>query len=134
MLNWLGITTVAGRHANEGCPECVEVLLFLLELHDLILSAPQYGKHLQVGCEKVIRHASTGGDWPEVVLDVKIVRRPPLCGESDNWFAKVSSAVRAERLNLGGREISFSDIHAQSKTDRGFSDHELEFEGAGGEL
>jgi hypothetical protein len=112
----------------------VEVLLVLLELHDLILSAPQSAKHLQVGCEKVIRHVSTGGDWPGVALDVTIVRRPPLCRGSDNWFAKVSSGVRAELLNLGGREISFSDMHAQSRTDSGLSDHELGFEAAGGEL
>jgi hypothetical protein len=66
---------LVGRHVNRGCPHCIEVLLVLLELHDRTLSKQQSAEYLGPQCEKLIHYASTAGDWPEVVLDVKIIRR-----------------------------------------------------------
>lgn len=97
-----------GNHVGPGCPHCVEVLLVLLELHDRMLSGQHKAyavEDISAQCEKFISYASTAGDWPEVVLDVKIIRRPTLHQVSENWLLKLTDEIRAELLDLGCREI-----------------------------
>ena len=106
-----------GKHVSGGCPHCLEVLLVLLELHDRTLSVQQ--RPYSVGgigaqCEKLIHYASTAGDWPEVVLDVKIIRRSTLQQVSENWVMKLTDEIRTELLDLGCREIPFAYMPAES--------------------
>lgn len=96
-----------GGHVNGGCPRCIEVLLVLLELHDRILSERRSSAYRRPQCEKLIRYVSTAGDWPEVALDVKIIRRLALGCDSDNWAARLTDEVRGELLDLGCREMPF---------------------------
>lgn len=100
----------AGQHINGGCQRCIEVLFALLELMECILSEPPrlYGVECKdAPFEKWIRYASTAGDWPEVVLDAKITRRPILGCQPGDWRMQVTDEIRTELLNLGCREVPF---------------------------
>ena len=108
---------LVGRHADGGCPRCIEVLLVLLELHDRTLSKQQSAEYLGPPCEKVIRYASAAADWPEVVLDVKIIRRPTPPRVSDSWAVKLTDEIRAELLDLGCHEVPFAFTPMESATD-----------------
>lgn len=111
-----------GRHVNGGCPHCLKVLLVLLELHDRMLSGQGDPSVERIGaqCEKVIHYASTSRDWPEVVLDVKIVRWPtPLHLLPEHSVAALTDKVRTELLNLGCREIPFIYLPPEPMPDRG---------------
>ena len=112
----VGRHDLVGRHANGGCPRCIEVLLVLLELHDRTLSKQQTAEYLGPQYEKVIRYASTAADWPEVVLDVKIVRRPTPPRVYDSWAVKLTDEIRTELLDLGCREVPFVCTPAESAT------------------
>lgn len=94
-----------GRHLSGGCPHCIEVLLALLELHDRALSEQQCSECLGSQCEKVIHYASTSADWPEAVLDVKVVWRQTPQDVYDDRAAKLGDEIRRELLNLGCRQI-----------------------------
>ena len=96
-----------GRHVNGGCPHCIKVLLALLDLHDCALSARQCNEYLGSQCEKVIHYASTSADWPEVVLDVKVVRRATPQRVYDDWAVKLTREIRSDLLELGCREMPF---------------------------
>ena len=120
----------SGRHVNGGCPHCIEVLLALIELHDFIVFAQQSAAYLDPQYEKLIRYVSMAADWPEVVLDVKIVR-PPLHRVSGNWVVRLSSGLRIELLDLGCREIPFSCMLVASIADNGLSDQEFWYEATG---
>lgn len=97
-----------GEHVNGGCPHCLKVLVALLELHDHIFSEQEATDPLGADCEKLIRYVSTAGDWPEVVLDVKIMRRPPLSRLlPENWVTRLRDEVRTQLLKLGCSEIPF---------------------------
>lgn len=109
---------LVGRHANGGCPRCIEVLLVLLELHDRTLSKQQTAEYLGPQCEKVIRYASTAADWPEVVLGVKIIRRLTPPRVSDNWAVKLTDEIRTELLDLGCREVPFVFTPVEAATHR----------------
>lgn len=119
-----------GRHVTGGCRHCIEVLLALIELHDFILFAQQSAEYLDPQCEKLIRYVSMAADWPEVVLDVKIVR-PPLRRVSGSWVARLSTGLRTELMDLGCREIPFSCMLVASIPDNGFSDQQFRYEATG---
>ena len=111
-----------GKHVGAGCPHCLEVLLVLLELHDRTLSgeqSPYAAGGISAQCEKLIHYASTAGDWPEVVLDVRIARRPTHQQVSENWVMKLTDEIRTELLDLGCHEIPFVYMPADSVDDRG---------------
>lgn len=111
-----------GRHVNGGCPYCLKVLLVLLELHDHMLSGQGDPPVERIGaqCEKMIHYASTSRDWPEVVLDVKIIRRPTLPYLLlQHSVAALTDKVRTELLNLGCREIPFIYLPPEPIPDRG---------------
>lgn len=114
----VGRHDLVGRHANGGCPRCIEVLLVLLELHDRTLSKEQTAEYFGPQCEKVIRYASTAADWPEVVLDMKIICRPTHPRVSDTWAVKLADEIRTELLDLGCREMPFVFTPVESATDR----------------
>ncbi len=110
-----------GKHRSGGCPHCLEVLLVLLELHDRTLSGEQ--RPYPVGgisaqCEKLIHYASTAGDWPEVVLDVKIIRRQTHSQPSENWVMKLTDEIRMELLDLGCHEVPCVYLSAEPADDR----------------
>ena len=110
-----------GQHVDGGCPHCLRVLLVLFELHDRTLSGQGAVEHLSAQCEKVIHYASTARDWPEVVLDVKIVRRVPIPDLlPENWVATLIDEIRRELLNLGCSEIPFVYMPPEPVVDRGF--------------
>ena len=112
-----------GKHVGGGCPHCLEVLLVLLELHDRTLSGeqPPYAvRGVSAQCERLIRYVSAAGDWPEVVLDVKIIRRPTHQQVSENWVVKLTDEIRTELLDLGCHEAPFVYLPAESVDDRGF--------------
>jgi hypothetical protein len=113
-----------GKHRSGGCAHCLEVLLALLELHDRTLSGerhPYAGGSISDQCEKLIHYASTGGDWPEVVLDVKIIRRPNLQQVSEEWVISLNNAIRKELLDLGCCEIPSVYMPAELVSSRGLS-------------
>ncbi|HZC24958.1 MAG TPA: hypothetical protein VE866_16605 [Candidatus Binatia bacterium] len=99
-----------GRHVIGGCPHCIKVLLALLDLHDCALSARQCNEYLGSQCEKVIHYASTSADWPEVVLDVKVVRRATPQRVYDDWAVKLTGEIRSDLLDLGCRELPSSVV------------------------
>lgn len=110
-----------GKHVNGGCPHCLKVLVALLELHDHIFSEQEATGPFGAECEKLIRYASTAGDWPEVVLDVKIIRRrqvPLLL--PDNWVARLTDEIRTELLTLGCKEIPFVYLPPEPLANHGF--------------
>lgn len=110
-----------GKHTSGGCPHCIEVLLVLLELHDRTLSGEQHPSavgDISAQCEKLIRYASTAGDWPEVVLDVKIIRRSTDQQLTENWVMKLTDEIRTELLDLGCHEVPFVYMPAESVDDR----------------
>lgn len=109
---------LVGRHGNGGCSRCIEVLLVLLELHGRTLSKQQTAEYLGPQCEKVIRYASTAADWPEVVLGVKIIRRPTPARVSDNWAVKLTDEIKTELLDIGCREVPFVFAPVESATHR----------------
>lgn len=113
----IGRHYLQGRHANAGCPRCIEVLLVLLELHDGALSKRQSAEYFGPQCEKVIRYASTAADWPEVVLDMKIVRKLTHPRVSDTWAVKLADEIRTELLDLGCREMPLVFAPVESATD-----------------
>lgn len=111
-----------GKHRSGGCPRCMEVLLALLELHDRTLSGEQHPRtvgDIRAHCEKLIHYVSTGGDWPDVVLDVKIIRRPTDEQPTENWVMKLTDEIRTELLDLGCHEVPFFYMQAGSMGDRG---------------
>lgn len=111
----IGQHYAVGRHVGGGCPHCLEVLLVLLELYDRILSRqqpPYPAEEIAAPCEKLIHYASTTRDWPEVVLDVKIIRHPALQPVSENWVTKLADEIRTELLDIGCREIP--PVYAQA--------------------
>ena len=111
-----------GKHRSGGCPHCLEVLLVLLELHDHALFGEQHPYtvgDISAQCEKLIHYVSTGGVWPEVVLDVKIIRRPTHQQVSENWVRKLADEIRTELLELGCHEVPFVYMPAESVDDRG---------------
>jgi hypothetical protein len=89
----------------------------LLELHDRALSKQQSAEYLGPQCEKVIRYASTVKDRPEVVLDVKIIRRPTPPRVSDSWAVKLTDEIRTELLDLGCHEVPFVLTPVESVAD-----------------
>lgn len=105
-----------GKHVGPGCPHCLEVLLVLLELHDRTLSG-QGGlyplEHIGAQCEKLIRYASAAGDWPEVALDVKIIRRQNLQQLPEGWATQLRDQIRTELLELGCHEVPSVYIPAE---------------------
>jgi hypothetical protein len=110
------------KHRSGGCPHCLEVLLALLELHDRTLSGDQHPRafgDISAQCEKLIHYVSTGGDWPEVVLDVKIIWRPTDQQLTENWVMKLTEEIRTELLDLGCHEVFFVYLQAESVDDRG---------------
>lgn len=108
-----------GKHVNGGCPHCLKVLIALLELHDHIFSEQEVTDPLGVDCEKLIRYVSTAGDWPEVVLDVKIMRRPPLSRLlPENRVTRLRDEVRTQLLKLGCSEIPFVYLPPEPVADR----------------
>lgn len=107
-----------GKHMSGGCPHCLEVLLVLLELNDRTLSGQESFGDIGAQCEKLIRYASTAGDWPEVVLDAKMIRRPTLGQVSEKWARKLTDEIRKELLGLGCREVPFVYIPTEAAADR----------------
>jgi hypothetical protein len=106
-----------------GCPHCLEVLLVLLELHDRIFSGELHryaAGDISAQCEELIHYVSTAGDWPEVVLDVKIIRRPTHEQVSENWVMKLSDEIGRELLDLGCHEVPLVYMPPESVDDRGF--------------
>jgi hypothetical protein len=67
----------------------------------------------------LIRYVSTAGDWPEVDLDVKIIRRPTDQQISENWVMKLTDEIRTELLELGCHEFPFVYMRAESVDDGG---------------
>ena len=114
----IGRHYLLGRNVHAGCPRCIEVLLVLLELQDRALSKQQSAQYLGPQCEKVIRYASTAADWPEVVLDMKIIRKPTHPRISDTWAVKLADEIRTELLDLGCREVPFIFTPVESAAGR----------------
>lgn len=106
-----------GRHVNGGCPHCLDVLLALLDLHDLAFSEPQTAEYPSRQYEKLIHYASTSADWPEVVLDVKICWRPTPIQVSNNSAIELTEEIRTELLDLGCHELLFAYVPAVPVSD-----------------
>jgi hypothetical protein len=117
----IGQHNFTGKHVSGGCPHCLKVLGALLELSDLIPSG-QKGPYRvgQIGarCEKLIRYASMAGDWPEVLLAVKIIRPPTFQQVPENCVSKLSDEIRTELRHVGCREIPFVSLPAESVAHR----------------
>ena len=88
-LELIGGHCIKGKHRNGGCPRCLEVLLVLLEVEDRTLAVHNSGGHINAQCDNLIRFASIAGNWPEVVLDVRIVPKRSFHVVSDDWAADV---------------------------------------------
>ncbi len=111
-----------GKHVGPGCPHCLEVLLVLLELHDRSLAGqdgPCSVERLGAQCEKLIHYASASGDWPEVALDVKIIRRRNLQQVPEGWVVKITDHIRTELLELGCHEVPSVYVPAELVADNG---------------
>jgi hypothetical protein len=117
----IGLHNSTGKHVAGGCPHCLKVLLVLLELNDVFLSGqkgPYPVGHIGAQCEKLIRYASTREDWPEVLLDVKIIRSQTLQQVPENWGAKVTDKIRTELRDVGCCEVPFVSMPTESVADR----------------
>jgi hypothetical protein len=109
------------KHVSSECPHCLKVLVVLLDLSDLIPSGekgPYPVGHIGAQREKLIRYVSMAGEWPEVLLAVKIIRPPTFQQVPENWGVGLTDEIRTELRDVGCREVPFVSMPTESVADK----------------
>jgi hypothetical protein len=110
-MELIGSHRTVGKHVHGGCAHCLRVLLVLLELADQCLSKEDPAdRRAGPRSEKLIRYASSAGDWPEVVLAMTVVRRASLEQIAGDQMWQCTEDIRTVLRDLGCQENPFDCI------------------------